>query len=114
DLWLRVSEVGRLDNLEFLGLRYRMHSDSVSERHVVRQRISAALARATHELRLAGKSDPTAGLDREPDLWSDQLLDKLVPVEAKFFRFVEAALGIGSKNVDPALAIKLFRGHDAD
>jgi hypothetical protein len=40
DLWLRVGERGKVDNLEHVGIKYRMHSTSVSERHTARQRVS--------------------------------------------------------------------------
>lgn len=109
DLWLRVSERGKIDNLDFIGLQYRMHAGSVSERHTPRQRISAALARATHELRLAGESDPTSGLNEEPDLWTDPLLDNLIPAHVKFFRFVDLAFRAASNDFDEELARRLLK-----
>ena len=109
DLWLRVSECGKLDNLEEVGLQYRMHADSVSERHTARQRVSAQLARATHRLRSAGEMDPTADLAAEPDLWADPLLDCLIPDHARFFRFVDLAFRAGSDGFDAGLARQLLR-----
>ena len=41
DLWLRLAEVGRLANLDEALLRYRMHSESVSEQHQQIQRQKA-------------------------------------------------------------------------
>ena len=44
DLWLRLGEVGRLANLPEPVLRYRLHSDSMSEQQVSKQRDAARLA----------------------------------------------------------------------
>jgi len=112
DLWLRVSERGKIDNLGFIGLQYRMHSGSVSERHTARQRISAELARATHRLRISGKHDPTAALTVEPDLWNDPLLDQLIPAHAAFFRFIDLAFRASSDHFDDELAWRLLRNQD--
>ncbi len=112
DLWLRVSEHGKLDNLDVVALRYRMHSGSVSERHTVRQRLSAELARASHVLRRAGHEDPTASLNSEPDLWTDPLLDRLIPAHAMFFRFVDLAFRACSDQFDPKLARRMLRSQD--
>lgn len=109
DLWLRVSERGKIDNLDFIGLKYRIHPGSVSERYTARQRISAELARATHEIRLAGQSDPTAGLSKEPDLWTDPLLDNLIPEHVRFFRFVDLAFRAESNAFDEQLVWRLMK-----
>ena len=114
DLWLRVSEHAKLDNLEFVGLRYRMHPESVSERHTARQRISAELARATHRLRMSGQQDPTDGLRAEPDLWNDPLLDQLIPAHVRFFRFLDLAYRTASEEFDHELAWHLLRHQDKD
>jgi GT2 family glycosyltransferase len=68
DLFLRASEHGKVDNLEAVGVLYRTHAESVSQRQAVRQAISTDLARATHRLRVAGRPDPTAGLSAPPGL----------------------------------------------
>lgn len=112
DLWLRVSERGKLDNLDVVGLRYRMHSASVSERHTARQRLSAEIARATHALRSAGHPDPTASLSSEPDLWTDPLIDELIPAHAKFFRFVDLAFQAPPEKFNTRLATQMLRNQD--
>jgi glycosyltransferase involved in cell wall biosynthesis len=91
DLWLRVSEVADIDNLPGVGLKYRVHANAVSELHKVRQRVSSALARATHRLRLGGLPDPTGELSDPPDLWLNPVLDELIADEIKFFRLVDLA-----------------------
>lgn len=94
DLWLRVSEHARLDNLNFVGLRYRKHQSGISQRCSPRQRLSAALAQATHTLRCQGLTDPTDGMTAEPDLWSCSVLDALVPEHVEFFRMLAVAFGV--------------------
>jgi glycosyltransferase involved in cell wall biosynthesis len=68
DLWLRLSERTRIANLPDRLLLYRRSSGQVSVRHVVEQQTGAAIARLAHRERLAGRRDPTDGLDRLPDL----------------------------------------------
>ena len=66
DLWLRLSERTRIANLPDRLLLYRRSSGQVSVRHVVEQQTGAAIARQAHRERLAGRPDPTHGLDRLP------------------------------------------------
>jgi glycosyltransferase involved in cell wall biosynthesis len=71
DLWLRLSTQTRLANLPDRLLLYRRSTSQVSVRHVVEQQTGAEIARIAHRERLAGRADPTDGLDRLPPL--DQL-----------------------------------------
>ncbi len=93
DLWLRVSEHAKLDNLDFVGLRYRKHDAGISQRCSPRQRLSTALAQATHAIRRQGLPDPTDGMAAEPDLWTCRVLDELVPAHVEFFRTLAIAFG---------------------
>jgi glycosyltransferase involved in cell wall biosynthesis len=68
DLWLRLSACTRLANLPDRLLLYRRSTSQVSVRHVVEQQTGAAIARIAHRERLAGRGDPTDGLDRLPPL----------------------------------------------
>lgn len=86
DLWLRVIEHAKIDNLPFAGILHRIHDESVSERHKVQQRVSAALAQACHRLRMQGAPDPMIAYSAPPDLWSDKLLEELIPEHIEFFR----------------------------
>lgn len=92
DLWLRVSERAGIDNLGVAGLKYRIHSTSVGATRVVRQQISAALAVATHRLRVAGKPDPTEGLTAPPNLEASPLLETLIPGDWRFFQLVDVVM----------------------
>jgi hypothetical protein len=78
DMFLRASEAGKVDNADFFGIRYRVHAQSVSHRHAVRQMASADLARATHQLRIAGQIDPTASLQDAPE-FDLPMMRELVP-----------------------------------
>ncbi len=68
DLWLRLSERTRIANLAERMLLYRRSGGQVSVRHVVEQQTGAAIARQAHHERLAGRPDPTDGLERLPPL----------------------------------------------
>lgn len=60
DLWLRLGEVGELDNLPEPLLRYRRHAQQVSIRHFRQQALSNLAARASARARRAGRADPLA------------------------------------------------------
>ena len=100
DLWLRVSERGKLDNLNVVGLRYRKHDDGVSQRCSPRQRLSTALARATYALRRNGVPDPTSDMTVEPDLWTSALLNSLVPEHVAFYRMLAFAFAAPAVSFD--------------
>lgn len=68
DLWLRLSTQTRLANLPDRLLLYRRSPGQVSNRHVVEQHGGAAIARLAHRERLAGRPDPTDGLERLPPI----------------------------------------------
>jgi GT2 family glycosyltransferase len=88
DLFLRASERGQVDNLAAVGVLYRQHAASVSQRQAVRQAVSTDLARATHRLRVTGRPDPTAGLVAPPDL-NDPLVGALLSsVQMEFHRAI--------------------------
>ena len=59
DLWLRLCEVGEIDNLNDIVLDYRVHGASVTGRHFHEQAVATALARVAAEVRQRGGSDPT-------------------------------------------------------
>lgn len=66
DLWLRLSSVTRLGNLEERLLRYRRYPQQVSSRHATEQQIGTAVARIAWRERQAGRPDPTATLEALP------------------------------------------------
>ena len=78
DCFLRASEAGKVDNADFVGVRYRVHAQSVSNQNAVRQMASADLAYATHRLRRFGKPDPTASLGRALD-FDHAIMKSLLP-----------------------------------
>jgi GT2 family glycosyltransferase len=106
DLFLRASERGKVDNLEAVGVLYRKHRESVTQRQALRQAISVDLARATHNLRVAGRPDPTVDLlDGPPDLEDLVVTALLSPEQMEYHRAmaVTADLGAESEDVDRAL-----------
>lgn len=66
DLWLRLAGRTKLCTIPDRLFHYRRSDAQVSNRHVVEQLIGAAVAYAAHEERMAGRPDPTEGLDRLP------------------------------------------------
>lgn len=66
DLWLRLSERTRITNLPERLILYRRYENQVSSRHIVAQQIGAAVAWEAHCERLAGRPDPTNGLETLP------------------------------------------------
>ena len=68
DLWLRLSERVPMANLPDRLLLYRQSASQVSNRHVVTQKIGAAIAWEAHVERQSGRADPTEGLDELPPL----------------------------------------------
>ena len=63
DLWLRMSENGRLTNLPKILVHYRVHGNNVTNRHNRRQAFHAEVAGLAAIRRRAGKGDPTAGAE---------------------------------------------------
>lgn len=79
DLWLRVSECARLDNVDTCVLSYRHHRSSVSVINSMDQRIGTCIAQAVHVYKQRAGIDVTADL---PALgWEAFLLVPLVTEE---------------------------------
>jgi hypothetical protein len=68
DLWLRLSEISKLCSLPERLILYRYSPAQVSSRHVVTQAVGAAVAWQAHLERIAGRPDPTDGLEALPPL----------------------------------------------
>jgi glycosyltransferase involved in cell wall biosynthesis len=66
DLWLRLAEVSRICSIPERLVRYRHSPGQISERHVTAQLYGGEIALAAHRERLAGRPDPTAGLEMLP------------------------------------------------
>ncbi|MCJ2183836.1 glycosyltransferase [Novosphingobium sp. 1949] len=68
DLWLRLSRVTRLANLEENLVAYRIYPGQVSTAHIIEQTTNAGIAWLAHCATLAGQPDPTEGLPSLPAL----------------------------------------------
>ena len=66
DLWLRLASVTKLASLPDRLFRYRYSPNQVSSRHATEQQIGAAVAHIAYHERKAGRTDPTAALERLP------------------------------------------------
>ncbi len=60
DLWLRMSERGRLANLNNVLVRYRVHANQLSVRKLEHQTLCVLAASAAAEQRRSGRPDPLA------------------------------------------------------
>lgn len=90
DLWLRMSQCSQLANLEAVVLKYRIHSEQVSQRKLVQQRLSML---AAQQIVLTGKTKELRGLSSECAV-NATVLEQLGVTEAKR----ERALLTGYRN----------------
>ena len=114
DLFLRASEHGKVDNLEAVGVLYRMHGESVSQRQALRQAISVDLARATHRLRVEGRPDPTVDLAAPPDLEDPIVTALLSPAQMKYHRAMAVTADPHAEAEDIDRALRYFLGAPVD
>lgn len=89
DLFLRISERAKLDNIDFVGLHMRSHSERASAKHSIYQAVLANMAQATHVRRVAGLSDPTNMLKEPPALFDDPILDDLLGDKITVYRVLK-------------------------
>lgn len=68
DLWMRLIDHVRFANLPEALIAYRVYPGQVSNRHLVEQARNAAISWQARLERLAGRPDPTEGLDELPPL----------------------------------------------
>lgn len=68
DLWMRLIERTRFANLPEALVDYRVYPGQVSNRHLVEQSANAAISWQARLERLAGRPDPTEGLNVLPPL----------------------------------------------
>lgn len=89
DLWLRLSEIGKVAILGEDLVDYRVHHSSATSTMPLRQGYAARLARISAVERASGGIDPLAGIDSELDWWAAlALADKLAPA-ALLFRLLD-------------------------
>lgn len=77
DLWLRLIEIGEIDNLEEPLLLYREHSNKISNLHYIQQKMTSELIKIASELRQKGVGDPLSGLD--PPLSLESIMTANIP-----------------------------------
>jgi len=63
DLFLRISEVARIANLPDALYSVRLHSVSISTRHLMAQELAVLAARGAARMRRSGRPDPLAAAD---------------------------------------------------
>jgi len=89
DLFLRISERGKIDNLPFVGVHYREHGNTVTKQNNIMQNLLADLARASHHRRLAGAPDPVDELTQGPDLYNEPVLDEMLGEQVNIYRALD-------------------------
>lgn len=108
DLWLRLSERGKIGNLPLRLGAYRVHGGSVTSQAALRQAFSASLARRCAVLRQEGKPDPSIGREEPIDL--DEAVSPRDPLaaEVRLFRalaFAEAETFARRRPTDEDVAL---------
>ena len=63
DLWLRLLELGEIDNLDEPLLYYRQHDEKISLKESFAQRLATECARFASNMRRSGKADPLDGIE---------------------------------------------------
>lgn len=92
DLWMRMSEIAGIANLPDYLLQYRVHPDSVTHTHRVRQLFSARLARQAAEARRNSGRDPTSELTAPPNWHATEFAEASTFSDiAKLFQFLDLA-----------------------
>lgn len=78
DLWLRLSDKCKLASLPERLTLYRHTDGQVSNKHIVEQQTGVAASRLAHQMRAAGKADPTEALTALPPIADyDQLFGEV-------------------------------------
>lgn len=86
DLWLRLSEVGRLASIDEPLVRNRKHPDQIShEESGKRQRIDSLVAMTSYWLRQFGCVDPVASDEQEFELFRNWIARRLA--EKRLFEY---------------------------
>lgn len=95
DLWLRLSVLGKMDNLEDSLLQYRIHSQSISSRHTLEQRNSMLFAQVCHFFRMKGLAEPDlSNLDKYFPLLGSQVKAE---IESRMLQVRAELLGDGDE-----------------
>jgi hypothetical protein len=89
DLWLRISEVGKVANLPKPLMRYRFHKESVSWHNELRQTFSVRLAKRAAQLRRSEGQDPAEALIGPPDWWAIKSQTAFFAEDSRIFQFLE-------------------------
>ena len=68
DLWMRLLETGRIENLDKVIIKYRIHGNQLSRTKMYQSNSARRLIRISANLRIIGAKDcPEAG--EEPEIW---------------------------------------------
>jgi len=107
DLWVKMSEWGRLANLPSVLVRYRLHANQLSVRKVERQTLCNLAISAAIEQRKNGRSDPLADIQ---DLTPQAVQSLGVTPQKIHAAFVEAYGGWSSqlKDIDSHAVLELI------
>lgn len=93
DLWLRLSEVGRLTTVDEALIRHRNHPDQVSlDQCGKSQQIDSRVAITSYWLRRMGEPDPVDADDNEFEAFREWMVDKLTA--ERLFDYYEYLSGL--------------------
>lgn len=94
DLWLRLSEHGKVANAPEILVRYRVHEQAISRRFLLRQCFSARLARSAAILRRSTGTDPSEKWSSPPDWWESEALTEFYADDVRVYRFLDCTNAI--------------------
>lgn len=111
DLWLRISEIGKIANLPDVLLSYRLHTVKISTRHYIEQELAVLAARGAARLRRRGEPDPLAAPDARLALGYrslQRIFADAVPRAEFGFSFFSTVLGKAAELGSTAQWAKLY------
>jgi len=103
DLWLRISEQGKIANLPELLLRYRVHAGQASVRKLLVQRQAAYVFKTLALQRRAGQTEDLEAAQSMASLFPKELVQAL---RADYLRWAETLAAGGRKD----LAVQMMMG----
>jgi hypothetical protein len=105
DLWLRMSEIGKIDNLDDIMLKYRQHGNNVSTKYRDVQAKGTFLAQAAWMARRSGQADPT---DTWTSIENQALEDVQLPPEEQWALLCRYVLSVLTLDMSYSEARKLI------
>jgi hypothetical protein len=86
DLWVRLNELGPVENLRETVLSYRIHPNQLSREKMYAQQLGGRLVSTSHFARMAGISDAPNGSE-DKSVWLEETQTELRRISTAFRQF---------------------------